>query len=692
MGVARRQVVAGAVESRRQVVAGAAESHLREVVVAVESRRQEAEAVVELRHRVEAAVGEPRQEAAVVVAAPHPAVAEVEGVGDVAPNRAPSRFTGLKVRVCTAYWQGLRAQRRARRVAAHASGSGACDRLSRRATRAAAACVVLLEGTDRPRPIPGTPRAGARWRAVSGVLGAPPPTRYPQTRCSLHEDSMPSVVVTTPPAPVPLPTADLRMQFLVRLRTWAYAVELVFIAGAALVFPDAFSPVAPLVLAAVGLLSNLAWQKRTEGRAVTRAALRWPIALDIVLLTGVLWTTGGAANPFSALYLVHVTLASVLLDRRDAWIVLLAAALGYGSLFAPDVAAFVRGPASAPVDHAAPVEHAGHAMHGAHAAHGASSPSSSHSSSAHSSSSHSSSGGHGAGMHHMGLHLQGMWVAFVLAGGLITAFVGALRRALDAQADAERRVAELETKNGHLAALATLAGGAAHEFATPLSSIALVAKETARSMDKRRDAGHDVPAAWSEDIALIRGEVTRCHGILQRMSADAGEALGEHLETRPLAALVRAAASELPHAPGLSLRGLDETAAVHVPPQSVQMALINVVKNALDAHKSTVELTLTADQDWVRLSVRDDGPGMPEAVLKRVGEPFFTTKAPGAGMGLGLFLVRSVLDRVSARLSLTSAVGVGTTAVLEFPRADAHEARADAPKTRADAQHTGGPA
>jgi len=66
-------------------------------------------------------------------------------------------------------------------------------------------------------------------------------------------------------------------------------------------------------------------------------------------------------------------------------------------------------------------------------------------------------------------------------------------------------------------------------------------------------------------------------------------------------------------------------------------------------------------------SVEDRGVGMAEDVLKRAGRPFFTTKAPGKGMGLGLFLVRLVAERYGGKFELTSTVGVGTKSTLVIP-------------------------
>jgi len=69
----------------------------------------------------------------------------------------------------------------------------------------------------------------------------------------------------------------------------------------------------------------------------------------------------------------------------------------------------------------------------------------------------------------------------------------------------------------------------------------------------------------------------------------------------------------------------------------------------------------------VRIVVADEGPGMSADVLARAGEPFFTTKAPGSGMGLGLFLARSLAEQLGGTLSLDSTTGRGTRATLELP-------------------------
>jgi two-component system sensor histidine kinase RegB len=82
-----------------------------------------------------------------------------------------------------------------------------------------------------------------------------------------------------------------------------------------------------------------------------------------------------------------------------------------------------------------------------------------------------------------------------------------------------------------------------------------------------------------------------------------------------------------------------------------------------------VTLSEDAVGENVRFAIEDRGAGMPPEVLARVGEPFFTTKPPGRGMGLGVFLARAVVERQGGSLRLRSTVGEGTTAQLELPRA-----------------------
>jgi two-component system sensor histidine kinase RegB len=94
-----------------------------------------------------------------------------------------------------------------------------------------------------------------------------------------------------------------------------------------------------------------------------------------------------------------------------------------------------------------------------------------------------------------------------------------------------------------------------------------------------------------------------------------------------------------------------------------------LVDNALDASPdaTAVELCIYQRDGRVAFEVRDHGTGMSQDVIRRAGEPFFTTKPPGEGMGLGLFLARIIAEKFGGSLKLESEPGNGTRARIELP-------------------------
>jgi len=107
---------------------------------------------------------------------------------------------------------------------------------------------------------------------------------------------------------------------------------------------------------------------------------------------------------------------------------------------------------------------------------------------------------------------------------------------------------------------------------------------------------------------------------------------------------------------------------VYLPRAGFGQALLSLVKNALDATNdgpSPVVVEFTQEAGRLSVLVRDQGRGIPPEVLHRAGEPFFTTKEAGRGLGLGLFLARIFAERIGGSLTLQSSQG--TTARLDLP-------------------------
>ena len=259
---------------------------------------------------------------------------------------------------------------------------------------------------------------------------------------------------------------------------------------------------------------------------------------------------------------------------------------------------------------------------------------------------------------HTGLaeHLREMFVAFTLTAIAIAFAVGRLAVELErarARADASSRVM----------GMTTLAAGAAHELSSPLATIKTVVGELDRELADRADLAH-----VREDLALVRSEVQRSRAILDQLAIAAGELRGEAPTSVALASLRESVAS-LPEATRRRVRWSLPEASVRIPAHAIGQALGALVKNAVDASPPDADVEVRGElhRERLRLEVSDRGSGMSPETLARVGEPFFTTKDPGRGMGLGVFLVKALAAHLGGELVIDSIPGRGTTTTLDIP-------------------------
>jgi two-component system, cell cycle sensor histidine kinase and response regulator CckA len=276
------------------------------------------------------------------------------------------------------------------------------------------------------------------------------------------------------------------------------------------------------------------------------------------------------------------------------------------------------------------------------------------------------------------------------ADGRVTGTVGV---ALDATArvEAERRSRELEAhlEQAHrLETVGRLAGGVAHEFNNLLS---VIRNYTAFIGDALPD-----DAALHADLGRVRAATDRAVTLTRQLLTAARQ---EVPQPRPLdvSALLRGMEPLLRQSVQASIDlelGLPAApAVVHADPAQLEQVVLDLVVNARDAMPAGGRLALRvgaeevrgadarglAEGRYVTLRVHDTGEGMEPDVLARALDPFFTTKPPGHGTGLGLATAYGVATQAGGAIELESRPGAGTTVTVLLPVHVAAPAEGGAP-------------
>jgi signal transduction histidine kinase len=177
-------------------------------------------------------------------------------------------------------------------------------------------------------------------------------------------------------------------------------------------------------------------------------------------------------------------------------------------------------------------------------------------------------------------------------------------------------------------------------------------------------------AAWAADLAgrlthqglaLMRSDATDPTVIDVNQSIAGMDSLRFQLEGRdvPLPLVFALASTPL---------------LVRLDPERLELSLINLIRNAADAMPDggtvTVVTGIASTPGWVEVAVTDPGVGISSEVVARITEPFFTTKAPGYGTGLGMAMVNTFVEQAGGTLKIDTIPGTGTTVRLWFPRVD----------------------
>lgn len=263
-----------------------------------------------------------------------------------------------------------------------------------------------------------------------------------------------------------------------------------------------------------------------------------------------------------------------------------------------------------------------------------------------------------------GIFLFGQWTALIIAIIFTSAYSRRVTTEVHSMGDALAATQMALAREQKLTDLGGVVAAAAHELGTPLATIKLTSSELLNDL---RD--HPDQAA---DAALICEQADRCRDILRDMGRAGKDDL--HLRRAPLEAVIEESADPhmgrgktvlLTQAPGPLLR--KEQPTVLRKPEIIH-GLRNLIQNAVDFAGQMVWVDYDWNDDRVSVRIIDDGPGFPSHILGRIGDPFMRERAhPKAdrtrpeyeGMGLGLFIAKTLLERSGAQLRFANGSGAG---------------------------------
>ena len=261
----------------------------------------------------------------------------------------------------------------------------------------------------------------------------------------------------------------------------------------------------------------------------------------------------------------------------------------------------------------------------------------------------------------------------LVAVAIATIFLGGYVWQVSAEARGRGRAlvateAALE-REAKMAALGALAAAAAHELGGPLGTITLIAR------DLRAALGND--PVYGKDVRLLDAEAARSRsilvGIARRAEAD------EPLPSLPLdAVLHEVVASQGPARVPVTVHAGKDLPVVRRTPELLH-GLANLVDNAVRHAGSAVTLAVQADRRSVAVTVTDDGPGFPEALLPRLGEPYLgPSRSASGGTGLGIFIATTLLERTGGRIVFANRDGGGARVDVRWQRAHIESPRVSA--------------
>jgi two-component system sensor histidine kinase RegB len=364
-----------------------------------------------------------------------------------------------------------------------------------------------------------------------------------------------------------------------------------------------------LVVGAAVIANLIAIFVFPESKRLSEAEAMGSLLFDVSQLAALLYLTGGLNNPFALLILVPVTISASALELRTT-VILGGVAIALVTLV---------GLFNLPLRFA-----------------------------------------DGTVLRVPGMFEFGFWLSIVIGILFLALYSRRVATEIRSMSDALLATQMALAREQKLTDLGGVVAAAAHEFGTPLATIKLVSSELAEELADRPDL--------REDALLIRAQADRCRDILRSMGRAGKD--DRHLRQAPFGTLLREAAE--PHLDrgrgvefglGPGPGGDDRQPNVYRFPEVIH-GLRNLVQNAVDFSRSTVWIDGSWTATTITVRIVDDGDGYPAHVIGRIGDPFVRSRRSAEddarhlpdyeGMGLGLFIAKTLLERSGAELSFAN--------------------------------------
>ncbi len=409
------------------------------------------------------------------------------------------------------------------------------------------------------------------------------------------------------------------LQRLMLLRGFVTAIGLV---GLALLQPFSsidvpLNAIAVLSCAVAASLVFGYWRLR-RGASITPLELLGHLLVDVSLLVGLLWLTGGISNPLISYLLVLLAVSATLLPRLMVIGFAMASTALYTFFLLLDLSSDQQMAMSGDMQEMT-----------------------------------------------FQLHLVGMWVIFVVSAALITVFITRMAEGIRRRELTLAKAREEALRSEQLIAIGTLAAGTAHALGTPLSTMSVLLSD----LDELATENLGVPEV-KEDISVLRQQVTRCRNSLTQLTRYYHKDEGRSEQTIPISEFIEDVRDYLTN---IHPRSNIQITLYNIDNKnlnsdlSIKHALINIIENGIKAAKDKVTLELRVSRADLTITIADDGPGIPAEVMENLGEPFISVR--NQGMGLGIYLANASISRLGGSIEMRNRVEGGAVTRITLPLA-----------------------